>query len=66
MMVVPASDVRVLEMSVEEGIRMVVTAGMIAEKDLDALKAIQRSRTRSADKNRKPGGGETSGKAKGA
>jgi uncharacterized membrane protein len=38
MMVLPASDVKVLDMSVEEGIRMVVTAGMMAERDVDLLR----------------------------
>ena len=39
MMVVPASDVKVLDMSVEDGIRMVVTAGMVAERDVDPVRA---------------------------
>ena len=46
MMVVPASDVRVLDMSVEDGIRMVVTAGMIAERDMDVMRAVVESALR--------------------
>ncbi len=34
MMVMPSSDVRVLDMSVEEGIRLVVTAGMAVRRDV--------------------------------
>jgi len=43
MMVIPASDVRVLDMSVEDGIRMVVSAGMIAERDVDPVRAAARA-----------------------
>jgi uncharacterized membrane protein len=38
MLVVPAADVEVLDISVEEGVRMIVTAGMIAESDTSPLR----------------------------
>jgi uncharacterized membrane protein len=39
MLIVRSCDVRILDMSVEEGVRLVVTAGMMAERDVDPLKA---------------------------
>jgi uncharacterized membrane protein len=54
MMVVPASDVRELDMSVEEGIRMIVTAGMVAERHIDPAMAAMKSKPASADKKDRP------------
>ncbi|MGD9402030.1 MAG: DUF502 domain-containing protein [bacterium] len=45
MMVVPASDVKVLDMSVEDGIRMIITAGMVAERDVDPVRAAAKSKS---------------------
>ncbi len=66
MMVVPASDVKVLDMSVEDGIKMVVTAGMIAQQDLDPLKATRRRTVQSRDRERESSEGEASSTVKGA
>lgn len=40
MMVLPSSDVKMLDISVEDGIRMIVTAGMVAEREVDAAKTV--------------------------
>jgi uncharacterized membrane protein len=59
MMVVPASDIRELDMSVEDGIRMIVTAGMVAERDIDVTRAAVKPKSGDAgaseDKNKKKG-----------
>jgi len=52
MMVVPASDVKVLDMSVEEGIRMIVTAGMVAERDVDRARLAAKSRPAEYDEKK--------------
>jgi uncharacterized membrane protein len=56
MMVMPASDVKVLDMSVEDGIRMVVTAGMAAGRDIDPVRAMVRPATARDDGTAAPGG----------
>lgn len=67
MMVLPASDVKLLDMSVEEGIRMVVTAGMIAKRDVDPVRAAAGTKRSGGPEMGGMGGtgeaGEASGKS---
>lgn len=55
MMVMPASDVKVLDMSVEEGIRLVVTAGMVAERDVDPVRAAVSKKKAGEGEGGRPG-----------
>jgi uncharacterized membrane protein len=63
MMIVPASDVKVLDMSVEDGIRMVVTAGMVAERDVDPVRAATQAKRAPAPEDKNGAAGDAKGPA---